>query len=363
MGVATSAIEAGRYELAEETLEQALRAAPSSVEPLFWRAMLEARRRDLPAALDWFDRTLAREPNYGRAHLERGKVLRGLEQHTESVRALGRACELLPRSFEAHYLLAYLLLEAGSEDAALPYLLRAYEHAADSPLLTPLHDKLAELVEGDPGLGYQLALVCEHRGDWLRALDWIERVLLALQDSETGAETRTARLGDAHHRRARYLQQLEREEEAVGAYKRALELAPEHFWALHDLGLLLTRMPGRTVEAAPFCSAPWKRSRPCASPTRPSSRPCAATWRGTWPSPAARAAHRRRRSRRRTSRRASPKSSRGFERGGVDAAEPVLCDREARRRPVWSLRRLDGAKCRLGEQIRRRSRRLVTTSG
>lgn len=243
IGIAKTAIEAGRFEEAEHALRAADRAHPESLEPLFWRGMFEASQRNFPTALERFDQLLAREPDYGDAHLQRGKVLRILGENQEAVRAFGRACELLPTSYEAHYMLAALLLERQGDVSAVPYLIRAYELSERGEQRRMLGDRLAMLVGDDSEQTYRLAVLSERRADWVQALDWIERHLA------TGTE---AGAGRAHHRRGRYLQQLGRADEAVAAYKRALALDPGAFWVNHDLGLLLARGMGRAEEARTY---------------------------------------------------------------------------------------------------------------
>ena len=45
----------------------------------------------------------------------------------------------------------------------------------------------------------------------------------------------------------------------MGAYKRSLELEPDQFWTLHDLGMLLGTM-GRRAEALPYLEAAREKS-------------------------------------------------------------------------------------------------------
>lgn len=246
VGIATTAIEAGRFDKAEETLAELRDAAPESLEPLFWSGMLLARQRDFPRALSWFDAVVTREPGHGPAHLERGKLLLQLNETTEAIKALGRACELAPDSFEAHYNLGVLQLQRIGPEPAKRYLVRAFELSPRGELRDNLHSKLRELLNGEGVAASALARLSRKRDEPAKAHDWVTDAILAGEPWATSPGT--------HQLRGWALQRLGEREEAVGAYKRAVELAPEAFMTNHDLGMLLASM-GRRQEALPYLEA------------------------------------------------------------------------------------------------------------
>ncbi|MFT5050838.1 MAG: tetratricopeptide (TPR) repeat protein [Chlamydiales bacterium] len=246
VGIATTAIEAGRFEVAEATLAEARRIHADSLEPLFWSGMLAARQRDFPRALNWFDAVLGREQGHGYAHLERGRLLLQMDETQAAIKALGRACELISDSFEAHYNLGSLLLARINAEEATPYLVRAFELSSKGTLRGSLHYKLREILAGDGEPASQLARLSVRRGEYGQAHDWLTD---AIRAGEPWASS--ARL---HHSRGEALQRLEQLPEAVGAYKRSLELDAGRFWTNHNLGMLLAQM-GRQAEAIPYLEA------------------------------------------------------------------------------------------------------------
>ena len=243
VGIATTSIEAGDYACAEDALATLRELEPDSLEPLFWSGMSAARQRELTVALGWFDALLARERGHGRAHLERGKVLLQMNEPSQAIQALGRACELIPDSFEAHYNLGRLLLERVGLEESLSYLVRAFELAPDDELRDALHYELVRQCAGRGDVAAQLAVVSQSRGEFGQAHDWIA---VAMRSGE-----RWATSADLHHRRASCLRWLGETVEAVSAYKRSIELDGDQFWPNHDLGMLLGHMQ-RLPEATPY---------------------------------------------------------------------------------------------------------------
>ena len=243
IGIATSAIEADRFEIAELRLARARELAPNGLEPIFWSGVLAGRQGRFADALAWFDEVLSREESFGLAHLERGKVLLHQEAWPDAIKSLGRACELLPKNFEAYYNLGSVLLSGGDKKGALPYLIQAYALSKRDALRDRLHMTLSELVTGDPDTAMGLSRTAASNGDYEAALDWVQRTMEMHERIATSA--------DANYLRADYLNQLDRPAEAETFYTRALSLNPEHFWASHNLGILLATKLHRPLEAEP----------------------------------------------------------------------------------------------------------------
>lgn len=246
IGVATTAIEAGRFEIAETTLAGARRTHPDSLEPPFWSGMLAARQGDFPRALNWFDAVLNRESGHGYAQLERGKLLLQMNETQAAIKALGRACELISDSFEAHYNLGSLLLSRVGAEEATAYLIRAFELSTKGALRGSLHYKLREILAGDGARAFQLARLSQRRAEYGQAHDWLTDTIQAGEPWASSASVQHAR-GEA-------LQRLKQYPEASGAYKRSLEFDGDRFWTNHNLGMLLAQM-GRQAEARPYLVA------------------------------------------------------------------------------------------------------------
>jgi len=246
VGIATTAIEAGDFEIAEATLAETRRLHADSLEPLFWSGMLAARQGDLPRAMNWFDAVLNREQGHGYAHLERGKLLLQMNETQAAIKALGRACELISDSFEAHYNLGSLLLSRVGPDEAMLYLVRAFQLSEKGELRSALHYKLREILAGDGTRAFQLAQLSQRRAEYGQAHDWVTDAIRAGEPWASSARV--------HYSRGDTLQRLEQFAEAAGAYKRSLEINPDRFWTNHNLGMLLAQM-GRQDEARPYLVA------------------------------------------------------------------------------------------------------------
>jgi len=238
LDAARSAIEGGRLELAEDWLARAEAAAPDSLQPLYVRALLCAQRGEFARALALLDRVLARQKDHGLAHLQRAKLQLLLGSRSEAVRSFARACELLPESFEAHYNLGALLLDERPA-AALPYLVRAYEASPPGERRAAVHAALATIASEDLASVRRLAEIAEREGEWAHAAEW----LAALARLEPGLANHRYRLGVA-------LRQCGRPVEASARFEECLALAPDHFEARHDLGLLLAGDEERAAEAS-----------------------------------------------------------------------------------------------------------------
>ena len=245
LGAAVAAIEVGRDDMASGFLKRARTLEPNGLQPLYWTGMLAARKGEFSIALSWFDRALGLSAEFGLAHYQRGRVMYRLGREEEAIKSLRRACGLIPDHFEAHYNLGEILRQRGFLDAAFTYLDRAYALSPeDGTLRAELHRILVELVPHEPDQTFRLGLLSERRYDWPRALDWMELTIERFPDWEG--------LPDVYHRAGRAQQQLERYEAAVAAYEQCLELTDDHFWAHHDLGILLARFMGRLEESRPY---------------------------------------------------------------------------------------------------------------
>jgi len=242
-GLVTAAIDGDQFELARAQLDQARKRAPGLLILDYLEGVLAARQRDLVGALSWFDTVLQKNDLHGLAHYQRGRVQVILGEKTAAIQSFGRACELLPTSFEAYYNLGTLLSMEGDASAGLPYLVRAYELSSAGPLRRALQDELMRQLGDDSARLMGVSLITSKLGDWPAALQWIEVAMLR--------DERLSQDPDAHHRRGRLLTAMEYPEEGATAMKEALRHAPDHFWANHDLGSLLATSLGRGPEARP----------------------------------------------------------------------------------------------------------------
>ncbi len=228
MEIARTAIEGGRYDIAEQFLARARASDPEDLQPVYLSGVLAAARSEWSEALARFEQVIARQKDHGLAHLQEGKVLLRLSRTTEAIRELASACELLPTSFEAHYNLACILQGAGQPESARQYLDRAYQLAPRGQYRDDVAVRLAPSVEGDLPHARALAQLSRGREDWNAVLLWLHLVLIEEPEWAEG-----------HYQRGQALVRLARLDEARSSFEHALELAPDHFWSHHDLGVML----------------------------------------------------------------------------------------------------------------------------
>jgi len=112
------------------------------------------------------------------------------------------------------------------------------------------------MVKDDLRLLLALATQAERRLDAVHALDWIERALVVAGADPQSPISLMARL---HYRRGTHLDTLNMQLEAVDAYRECLRQEPDHFYANHDLALILTFNLGRAEEARKYAQAALDR--------------------------------------------------------------------------------------------------------
>lgn len=247
----STAIDAGRLDEAARLLGELRTAAPRDPELAYLEGVRALSARDLTRALEWFDRAIAVEPDMGEAHRYRGTVLAQQGQRSAAIDALGRACELLPESFDAHYRTAQLLLaEPATAASARPYLEVAYKRSPPGELRAALAEFMAQFAGADPDALMGLAALEQARGDWPAALRWTERVL-GNPAAWQGRPGREGSLAKVHELRGILFERLERAAEAQVEYEAALALDSTAFWPQHNLGILLVKL-GRPDLARPL---------------------------------------------------------------------------------------------------------------
>jgi tetratricopeptide (TPR) repeat protein len=240
VALAQAQAELGDRAAALATAARAQETHPKAAGPLVVRGTLAAQKGDLGEALRFFVEALARDPDDANALLQKGKVLYARGEKESAKGAFLRAAELSTTSFEIHYNAGAILLETEGPDAALPYLLRAYALRPDDAAGHRLHDTLASLPIGDPGLLAHLAASDADRGDLDGALDWLGRALE--KDPEHGPSLVL---------KARILAKRGEVGTAEALLQQACGAMPTSFDAHEQLGLLLANA-GRKKEAVPY---------------------------------------------------------------------------------------------------------------
>jgi tetratricopeptide (TPR) repeat protein len=172
-------------------------------------------------------------------------------QRVAAIDAFGRACELMPESFEAHYNGARLLLEdKATVQQARGMLEVAYRRSPPGEVRATLSDALTQFVGSDADAMMALSQLEQARGDWGGSLRWTERVL-SLPDLWANHPDRLESISLVRQVRGSLFEKLKRPAEAIQEYELSLESNPANFWTLHNLGLLLGQ-EGRPDLAQPY---------------------------------------------------------------------------------------------------------------
>lgn len=238
LGEARSWVEAGEVERARAALSVARARHPKSPEPLVVEATLVAGEARGADALELVEDALELDPDNGDALLLKGKLHAARQEYQVAAQAFQRACERLPDSFEAHYNAASLLMSLSGNDAALPYLARAYRLRGDDEAGRLLASTLRATEIRSALILYELASEDARRGDDESALEWVEAAIGLRPDRI-----------DAYLLKGGILDRLGKAEEAVEVLTYACETDPENLRAHMLLGNLLA---DRNREGAVF---------------------------------------------------------------------------------------------------------------
>lgn len=248
----------GEKERALAELERAI-----AINPKFTSAHLSVgdiyqERGDYTRAEQAFSRAATLEPENYDAQYKHGLVLQLLDRAGEAVRAYLRALEIRPDSFDACLNLATAYLQLNEPAEALPYAERSTRL---NPRSGPAHVNLgavyaalgrhedavasylraSEFVELGPQLLLNLADSQAKAGDFAAAGDTLNR-LIAREPTAIAYE----RLGASRFRARAY-------DEAIAAFRTALEFDPDYYPALNGVGVCLLNQyvwSERTDEAA-----------------------------------------------------------------------------------------------------------------
>jgi len=124
-------LETGRYDMALDEFERAVRIYPGFVEAYANMGMVHFKQGRYEEAVDAFRTAEKLNPGYSRVHLMAGKSYRKLGRLVEAAGEMEVAAQGAPRDFETRYNLALVYSELGQKDNAMEEARVAGEIAVD----------------------------------------------------------------------------------------------------------------------------------------------------------------------------------------------------------------------------------------
>ena len=175
--LARALLEAGQDTEATATARTALESFPDEPDFLIILGINAARAGRHPEAISWFDQALELRETHGAAHLQRGKSLVALGQASAAAQAFQRACELMPKNFEASYNFMVLLLGSEQPEQATPWFMNAYRLRPQGELDLRMSKAAEELHRDRPDFLVVLATIDADRGNAVLAEKWARKAL------------------------------------------------------------------------------------------------------------------------------------------------------------------------------------------
>jgi choline-sulfatase len=186
-----------------------------------------SRRRELPRALEAFQRALALKPDYDIAVFNMANVYRSMGKDDEALVGYRRLLELDPRNAQAHQAVAQVLVDHGRLDEAQQSLNRALDI---QPAMAAARNTLGalRLKQGDVAGG--------------------EREIRA-------ALAQNAQLRHAHFNLALAAEQRGDAEGAIAEYRKEIELFPGNYMAQFNLGKVYEKRGNTAGQRAAYRAA------------------------------------------------------------------------------------------------------------
>jgi len=174
------------WKAAEASARRALELAPGSATALATAGGIAYRTGRLAEAETMLRAAVAQDPLGSRTYNNLGLVYRALGRLDEALRMYRKSLELAPQSIGAHHVIAATLARMGRDEEALAEVrlepaiwARLTAEAIIHHLAGREEESVAALVrlESDHfrDSGYQIAVVHAARGEYDKAMDWLER--------------------------------------------------------------------------------------------------------------------------------------------------------------------------------------------
>lgn len=256
LGMAEIQLRGHQTAAAEGLINRALKSAPDSPDVYTAIGRLRTKEKRFEDALAAYQRAISLDSRAFLAHMDMGDLLLGaLDRPEDAISAYERAIDIEPDYAVSRFALGMAFLEAGSPD-------RAISAIQDASTLAP----------ADPSLPHAIARIHASRKDFKRAVDYLNQSLALSPDflpalidradiqAETGLESEAAldyervleqrpEDGVTHLKLGMIYQRLDRTDDAVSAYKRALTKNANFAPAYNNLAMIETRRAGDLDQA------------------------------------------------------------------------------------------------------------------
>lgn len=261
--------QAGRSEDALREFEKAIEINPTLTVAYLGAGDIYRERGDYASAERRYARAAELEPTNFSAQYLHALSLQLLDRPGEAIRAYLRALTIRPGDFDANMNLGIAYLQVGEPREGLPYLQRAVQaNPRSAPARTNLgavfsaldrheeavveYQQAAELTELTGPVLLNLANSLGRSGRYEEMVNTLEQL------------TRTEPTANAYERLGAGLFRLRRYDASLAAYRKALEIDPNHFPALNGVGVCLMNewhfSDQRNEQARREALAAWRRS-------------------------------------------------------------------------------------------------------
>ena len=293
MRTAVGCCKAGRFERAEEILQNVLAREPNFPEGLHLLGIVALQTGRLEAGIESIRRAIAIKPMVSEYHSNLGDALRRNGKHDEAIAACRRALELRPGFAEAYNNLGNALREKKEFEEAVAAYRQAVLLKADYPEafrnlgnllqeMDPNSDEAIAALREAVRLGPEIADIYNNLGSALREKGRLDEAIEVYRDGIRMLPAQpeiSNNLGNALNEKGEFdeasefclralrlrpefpgacnnlgnaLRGKRRFAESIAAYRRAIELKPDYVEAFMNLGIALHDL-GRLEEAIESC--------------------------------------------------------------------------------------------------------------
>jgi tetratricopeptide (TPR) repeat protein len=213
--LATVLIDLDETEEAEKIVKKLALLSPNSIAPLTISAQLNAKKKDLTAALDDLNRALELEPTNTGVLLLRSYLYHEMNLFDQALADVKKVLEIRPQFDQARRFQIALLAQQGDLDKTLAELKRFHEEQPDDPELT-----------------LQLAILYSMKKESSKAIELYTKLIEADPKNSAALEGR-----------AGVLLGTGKQADAIADFDKALAISPDESDMLNNLAWVLSTSP------------------------------------------------------------------------------------------------------------------------